>query len=221
MVDNSDLENIDIILNGEQPKNQDLLPLFEENDQESLVNNKNNKKSQFGLKKSLSNFFSTLKNIKLSFKNNNNNLNSNKNFFNIEKNFKLFFILFVSGIFLLFMSFMFLPMVLFNPKKFVLCFSLATFLTIFSFIFYYGSKDFLIMLFSKERKNFTIAYIFSLLIDCYLMFKSIWFIFALILNFIQMLIMISFLLSFIPGGKSGVNLIINNVLYYIKNLSKK
>jgi len=217
MVDNtSDLENIRIYLNGEEPKNKDLLPLFEE-DQENLVNNNN--KSKFGLKKSLTNFFSTLKNIKVSF--NNKISNSNKNCLYIEKNFKIFFLLFLSGLFLLFISFMFLPVVLFKPQKFVTCFNLGTFLTIFSFVFYYGSKDFFEMLFNKERKNFTCAYLFSLFVDLYLMNKSTLFIFALFLNFVQMLIMVSFLLSFIPGGKSGVKLIISNVLNSIKNLGKK
>ena len=217
MVDNiSDLENIKIYLNGEEPKNKDLLPLFED-DQENLVNNNN--KSKFGLKKSLTNFFSTLKNVKVSF--NNKISNSNKNCFIIEKNLKIFFLLFLSGLFLLFMSFMFLPMVLFKPQKFVSCFNLGTFLTIFSFVFYYGSKDFFEMLFNKERKNFTFAYLFSLCVDLYLMNKSTLFIFALFLNVVQMLIMVSFLLSFVPGGKSGVKLIISNVLNSIKNLGKK
>ena len=218
MVDNiSDLENIKIYLNGEEPKNKDLLPLFEE-DQENLVIN-NNKKSKFGLKKSLTNFFSTLSNIKVSF--NKNIINSNNKKCFIEKNFKLFFILFISGLFLLFMSFMFLPIVLFKPQKFISCFNLGTFLTIFSFVFYYGSNEFFEMLFNKERKNFTIAYLFSLFIDLYLMNKTTFFIFALFLNVAQMLIMISFLLSFIPGGKSGIKLILSNVLNSIKNLGKK
>ena len=51
--------------------------------------------------------------------------------------------------------------------------------------------------------------------------KTTFFIFALFLNVVQMLIMISFLLSFIPGGKSGIKLILSNVLNSIKNLGKK
>ena len=95
MVDNTnDLENIRIYLNGEEPKNKDLLPLFED-DQENLVNNNN--KSKFGLKKSLTNFFSTLKNVKVSF--NNKISNSNKNCFIIEKNLKIFFLLFYQDCF--------------------------------------------------------------------------------------------------------------------------
>ena len=66
-----------------------------------------------------------------------------QNVFQVEQSYTKFLIVLFVGLCLLFLSLMFLPMVVFSPQKFVFMFSLGSFITIYSFIFYYGTNEFM------------------------------------------------------------------------------
>ncbi|MCQ2819895.1 MAG: Got1/Sft2-like family vesicle transport protein [archaeon] len=137
----------------------------------------------------------------------------------IEKNFKAFLIFLTLGIGITFFSFMFLPMAILAPKKFVSLFSLGCSTLIFSFMFYYGAYDFLSILFNPERKVYTILYFASTILGLYFSFflKS-YFILSLLCTIVQFITVAIFTLSFIPGGKTGINFILGLILAPIKKI---
>ncbi len=83
--------------------------------------------------------------------------------FEVEVSYTKFGLLFITGLVIIFLSMLYLPMILLFPKKFASLFSLGTFILLFSFIFYYGTAKFFEKIFEKKRCIFTIAYIVGLL----------------------------------------------------------
>lgn len=83
-------------------------------------------------------------------------------FCEVEKSYTAFFIFLFLGLGLIGLSFIFLPMAILAPQKFVFLFSLGCLITIASFIFYYGTSDFLSMLFNQERRWFTFMFLVSM-----------------------------------------------------------
>lgn len=137
----------------------------------------------------------------------------------IEKSYSAFFIFLFLGIGIVLFSFFFLPMVILSPQKFVSLFSVGSLTTVLSFIFYYGTYDFLLMLFNKERRWFSVAFFASIFLGLYLtFFTKAYFIFSLMCSGIQMFVMIMFLLSFIPGGQAGINMMISMVYAPVKRI---
>jgi hypothetical protein len=126
----------------------------------------------------------------------------------VEKSYKLFFLFLLIGIGLLFFSLFFLPLVLFSPGKFVSLFSLGSIITLSSFIFLYGTSGFLGMLFSRERLLYTMLFIGSLVLGLYFAFIHGNYIASLVLAVTQLITLIIFILSFIPGGRNGIDLVI-------------
>ena len=94
-------------------------------------------------------------------KNNNNNFtkikrNNNKfdfenklNCCQIKKNYYNFFVFFFAGIGILFNSLILFPKIKKNIKQFIILFSIGCIISIFSFIFYYGPKEYFIKLNQK------------------------------------------------------------------------
>ena len=131
-------------------------------DIESGVENKDEKKGIY------SNFVNKIKNVvKISSSNDqikieekNTIINKISKCFEVEKSYTNFFILLFIGLGLIGFSFFFLPMAILAPKKFVSLFSLGCIVTITSFIFYYGTYDFLLMLFRKDRRFISIGFFF-------------------------------------------------------------
>ena len=156
--------------------------------------------------------------------NNNNNSDCLKKFstyIEIEKSYKIFFLFFLIGIGITMLSFLFLPMFLIAPKKFVSLFSMGSLITIFSFIFYYGTYDFLLMLFNKDRRWFTSGFLISVGIGVYFSFYPTYMIISIICSGFQMIVMFMFILSFIPGGKAGIDFMINIILSPFKKIFSK
>jgi hypothetical protein len=125
----------------------------------------------------------------------------------VEKSYKLFFLFLSVGIGLLFFSLFFLPFVIFSPSKFVSLFSLGSIVTLSSFIFLYGTTGFIGMLLNGNRKFFTLLFISSLVLGLYFAIFQVNYIVSLILAVIQLITLIVFILSFIPGGHTGINFI--------------
>lgn len=130
-----------------------------------------------------------------------------KNSFEVEKSYKLFFLMMAVGLALIFLSLIFLPMVLFTPTKFVSLFSLGSLVILISFVFIYGTSGYLEMLFSKQRLPFTLLFLFSIILGIYFAFIKAYFFISIICAVIQLVTLVIFTLSFIPGGKTGITFI--------------
>lgn len=139
----------------------------------------------------------------------------------VERSYTAFFIFLFLGIGLVGLSFLFLPMAILAPQKFVSLFSLGCLTTISSFIFYYGTAEFLNMLFNKERRWFTVMFFVSMFLGIYLAFIKTYFILSLICSGVELFVMIVFTLSFIPGGKTGISFMFSMVTSPIKRIFNK
>ena len=126
----------------------------------------------------------------------------------IEKSIIIFLALFGTGILLLFLSLVFLPVIIITPAKFSLCFSLGSLLFLTSFLFWYGTKKYFEKIFSKERFWISIFFIVSIFIGCGFALGKHYLI-SLICSIFQLVSLVLFILTFLPGGKLGINCIKN------------
>ena len=126
----------------------------------------------------------------------------------IEKNIIIFLALFGTGILLLFLSLVFLPVIIITPAKFSLCFSLGSLLFLTSFLFWYGTKKYFEKIFSKERFWISILFVVSIFIGCGFALGKHYLI-SLICSVFQLVSLVLFILTFLPGGKLGINCIKN------------
>ena len=124
----------------------------------------------------------------------------------IEKSYKTFFILLSVGLGLLCLSLIFLPFIILSPHKFILCFSFGSLIILISFIFVYGTKSYFEILFSKSRFLFTILFLSSIFLGIFLSLAG-YFIFSVLCAICQLITLIVFTLSFIPGGSGGISFI--------------
>lgn len=135
-----------------------------------------------------------------------------KNYFiqsiQVETSYIKFFVLFLVGLGVTVLSFFYLPFVLLNPAKFSSLFSLGSFITISSFIFYYGTIKFFDLLFNKKRIINTILYIIGFLGTIFLpLIIGKNYISTLICSGMQLFCTIDFIFSFLPGGFSSLGMI--------------
>ena len=126
----------------------------------------------------------------------------------IEKSIIIFLALFGTGILLLFLSLVFLPVIIITPAKFSLCFSLGSLLFLTSFLFWYGTKKYFEKIFSKERFWISILFVVSIFIGCGFALGKRYLI-SLICSVFQLVSLVLFILTFLPGGKLGINCIKN------------
>jgi hypothetical protein len=124
----------------------------------------------------------------------------------IEKSYKTFFILISIGLGLLCLSLMFLPFIILSPHKFILCFSFGSLIILASFIFVYGTKSYFEILFSQNRFIFTLLFLTSIFLGIFLSLAG-YFIFSVLCAIGQLITLIVFTLSFIPGGSGGISMI--------------
>lgn len=136
----------------------------------------------------------------------------------VETSYTTFLIVLGLGFFVLFMSLFFLPTIILNPQKFVSLFSLGSFIIISSFIFIHGTKAYFEMLFNEDRRIYTISYFLSIFVGMYFSnFTTIFFV-SHLCSMLQLLIMIFFILSFIPGGQTGISFIISMIKsFFVKS----
>lgn len=127
-----------------------------------------------------------------------------KNLVQIDKSYKNFFITLLIGVGLLCLSLLF---ILISPIQFVSFFSLGSLFIILSFVFIYGTEDYLKKLFSNERFIFSVLYLSSVLLGFFFAFIKGYFFISLLLALTQFITLVIFVLSFIPGGQSGITLI--------------
>ena len=103
-----------------------------------------------------------------------------------------------------------LPIFLLSPAKFLFLFTLGDGFILFSFLFYYGSKEF-INLFNNDNNRLIISMlIFSTIIGFIISCNGHYFI-SLCFAIYQMIFSIMFVLTIVPYGQYGINAM-NNVL---------
>jgi hypothetical protein len=136
----------------------------------------------------------------------------------VKTSYKWFLIIASIGFLFVFLSLLFLPFVAINPQKFLTLFSIGSILILSSFIFIYGTTEYFRMLFTNERFVFTSVYIVSILLGLYSAYVKNLYILSFICVLIQIITLVIFTLSFIPGGKSGISFILNMLITPVKRL---
>ena len=131
--------------------------------------------------------------------------NKFKSSIEVETDYKMFFIVIAIGLGFICLSLMFLPLILFSPQRFVSLFSIGSIITLSSFIFIYGTSGYLQMLFSYERRLFSSLYLLSIVVGLYFAFFHSYYLISMICAVIQLITLIIFTLSFIPGGSTGIS----------------
>lgn len=124
----------------------------------------------------------------------------------IEKSYTAFFSLLAVGVVLLCLSLVFLPIVIISPSKFIMCFAFGSLIILSSFIFVYGTKTYFEKLFSEHRFIFTILFLCSIILGLYCSIFN-HYLLGLLCAVFQLISLIVFTLSFIPGGKNGIAMI--------------
>ena len=124
----------------------------------------------------------------------------------VQKNMTVFLSLLGLGSLILCLSIFMLPFIITSPSKFSLCFAMGCILVLVSFLFYHGTKNYVIKLFDKKRFTITVLFICSILVGILFSFGKHYFI-SLFCSLFQLLSLVLFVLTFIPGGKNGIQCI--------------
>lgn len=147
--------------------------------------------------------------------------NNIKQSIEVETNYTTFFIVFSVGIIFIIFSSLFLPIVILTPSSFVSLFSIGSIITITSFIFIYGTTTYLSMLFEGKRCLFTLIYFASIICGIYFSFISKNYLVCLLSALVQIVMLCVFVLSFIPGGESGITFIFHGIKSMVTTIVKK
>jgi len=97
-----------------------------------------------------------------------------------------------------------LPLLLINPRKFSLLFSLGSAFTMSSFSFLWGPYQHMVHLLSKERLPFTTIYVSTLALTLYFAMGLQSAILTPIAAVAQVIALTWFVVSYIPGGQTGL-----------------
>jgi len=97
-----------------------------------------------------------------------------------------------------------LPILLINPRKFSLLFSLGSAFTMSSFSFLWGPYQHMVHLLSKERLPFTTIYVSTLALTLYFAMGLQSAILTPIAAVAQVIALTWFVVSYIPGGQTGL-----------------
>ena len=124
----------------------------------------------------------------------------------VEKNITVFISLLGIGCFLICLSIFLLPLIITSPSKFSMCFALGSILILVSFLFYHGTKNYIMKLFDKKRFIITILFVCSIILGLIFSLGKHYFI-SLLCSLFQLISLILFVLTFVPGGKKGFNCI--------------
>ena len=124
----------------------------------------------------------------------------------VERSIPIFIVLVIFGIGLLIFSLFLLPLIIVSPKKFSFCFAVGCILVLISFLFLVGTKTYVNKLLDNKRILISISFILSIFIGIGFSLGSHYFI-SLLCSGVQLISMIMFVLTFIPGGKAGIDCI--------------
>lgn len=113
----------------------------------------------------------------------------------------------LAGVFCFSLSTMYIPVLILKARKFALLFSLGSLFMINSFSFLFGPYNHLKTLITKERLPFTISYFGSLFLTLYFAMFLKNTILTTLAAVLQVLALSWYLISYVPGGKTGLNFI--------------
>ena len=124
----------------------------------------------------------------------------------VERNILLFILLILIGTGLIIFSFFLLPMIMISPGKFSFCFAVGSIFILISFLFLVGSRNYVLKILDNKRIFISISFILSIFIGIGFSLGRHYFI-SLICSGVQLISMIMFILTFIPGGRAGIDCI--------------
>lgn len=124
----------------------------------------------------------------------------------VQKNRTVFFSLLAIGSFLLCISILMLPLIITSPGKFSMTLAFGSTFIMISFLFYYGTKNYVLKLFDKKRFLLTILFLCSVILAIILRIVDNYFL-SLFSSIFQVFCLVLFGLSFIPGGQRGITYI--------------
>ncbi|XP_002975940.2 protein transport protein SFT2 [Selaginella moellendorffii] len=119
-----------------------------------------------------------------------------------------FALLLGSGVFFLFISFtMFLPVIVLVPQKFASCFTIGCLLVMGSFFALKGPRAQFAHMISQERLPFTAAFVGSIVATIYASMVLHSYLFSVLFSVVQLLALLYYVISYFPGGSSGLTFI--------------
>lgn len=124
----------------------------------------------------------------------------------VERNIGLFIALLSLGCIAIVISLFLLPLIITSPRKFSFCFAVGSIFILMSFLFLVGTRSFVTKLMDNKRIFISIMFILSIFVGIGFSLGSHYFI-SLICSVIQFFSLIMFILTFIPGGRAGIECI--------------
>ncbi|XP_065909352.1 uncharacterized protein [Dysidea avara] len=115
-----------------------------------------------------------------------------------------FFTSLILGAFCFALALLLLPFLILKVRKFVVLFTLGSVFSLGSFSFLWGPWNHMMHLISLERLPFTIAYVLSLAATLWAALGAHSTILTLVFSVIQIGALVWFLVSYIPGGTTGL-----------------
>ena len=128
----------------------------------------------------------------------------------VERSIGIFSVLICIGTALIIFSFFLLPIVIVSPKKFSFCFAVGSIFVLISFMFLVGTRNYVTKLLDNKRILISVSFILSIFIGIGFSLGNHYFI-SLLCSAVQLISMIMFILTFIPGGRAGINCIKNAI----------
>jgi len=111
----------------------------------------------------------------------------------------------ILGVICFIFAFMYLPMLVFKMRKFVLLFSLGSTFTMLSFCFLFGPWSHIKSLFSSDRILFTSIYLATLITTLYFAMGLESTILTTVAGSAQICALTYYVVSYIPGGTAGLS----------------
>lgn len=185
-------DNISGLLNGNQMKNWFYQPLSTEDNQNNDSNNSR--------RASTNSWFS-------SFSLSSNTQNDSNDWIpSLSRTQRIIgFLMFIGlGLFCFGLSTFYIPVLIFKARKFALLFTFGSLFIVTSFSVLWGPMSHLKHLFSKERLPFTLTYFGSLLMTLYFALKVQSTLFTTIFAVIQIISLFWYVISYLPGGQTGL-----------------
>ncbi|KAI4340003.1 hypothetical protein MLD38_024884 [Melastoma candidum] len=128
------------------------------------------------------------------------------------KSLMYFGLLLASGIFFIIIAFtMFLPVMVLMPQKFAICFTLGSCFIIGSFFSLKGPKNQLVHMTSTERLPFTAICLGSMVGTIYVSLVLHSYIFSVLFSIIQVLALVYYVISYFPGGSTGLKFLTSSM----------
>lgn len=113
----------------------------------------------------------------------------------------------MAGAAVLFMlSMVALPLAMFKPSKFAAPYCLASLFVFISFGFLHGFVSYLRHLFSRERFAYTALFFGTTLLTLYSAMSNLGYIVTVLSILAQLVCLVVYVLSYVPGGQSGISL---------------